>query len=108
MAVKIRLARAGKKKKPSYRVVVADQRFQRDGRIIETLAQYDPTRKPRLLRLKQDRVQYWMGHGATPTHTVSRLIKDASKQVEAPQAETPQTDTTPSEPEDGDYDDLPF
>ena len=93
MAVKIRLARVGKKKKPSYRIVVADQRFQRDGRIIETLGQYDPTRKPRLLRLKQDRVQYWIGQGAIPTSTVSHLIKDAAKAAPEPQAQATSAET---------------
>jgi len=75
MAVTIRLTRVGKKKNPSYRVVVADQRRKRDGHILEAVGHYDPRKEPIALVLKSERIQYWVGKGARPTNTVSRLIK---------------------------------
>ncbi len=77
MAVHIRLARAGTKKVPFYRIVAADQRAPRGGRFIERLGTWDPRRKE--LILNRDRVSYWVGQGAQPTHTVDRLIKQAGK-----------------------------
>ena len=79
MSVKIRLSRVGKKKVPNYRIVVADQRSKRDGRVIERIGNYDPRSEAGLV-LKTDRVQYWMEKGAKPSSTVARLIKrSASK-----------------------------
>jgi len=75
MAVKIRLARFGAKKRPFYRIVVADERYPRDGRFIETVGTYNPMVEPSAVTMKQDRVQYWLGQGATPTSTVNSLIK---------------------------------
>ncbi|RMG99765.1 MAG: 30S ribosomal protein S16 [Deltaproteobacteria bacterium] len=75
MAVKLRLARAGAKKRPFYRIVAADARAPRDGRFIERIGVYDPTRDPSYVELKADRVEYWLGVGAQPTRTVERLIK---------------------------------
>ncbi|MCF6178962.1 MAG: 30S ribosomal protein S16 [Geopsychrobacter sp.] len=77
MSVKIRLARGGQKKKPFYQVVVADERFPRDGRFIEKLGQYDPRQEQPLLNLKEDRTLAWLGEGAQPTDTVRRLLRDA-------------------------------
>ena len=75
MAVKIRLARFGAKKRPFYRIVVADERYPRDGRFLETVGTYNPMVEPSEVTMKQERVQYWLGQGATPTSTVNSLIK---------------------------------
>lgn len=77
MAVKIRLARGGAKKKPFYQIVVADERSPRDGRFIETLGQYDPRQEQSLLNLKEDRALDWLNKGAQPTDTVRRLLRSA-------------------------------
>lgn len=75
MAVKIRLARGGAKKKPFYQVVVADERFPRDGRFIENLGQYDPKLDPPLMNLQEERVIAWLQKGAQPTDTVRTLLR---------------------------------
>jgi small subunit ribosomal protein S16 len=75
MAVKIRLARGGAKKKPFYRIVVADERFPRDGRFIEMLGQYDPRQEQSVLNLKEERALDWLNKGAQPTDTVRRLLR---------------------------------
>jgi small subunit ribosomal protein S16 len=74
LAVKIRLARLGKKKRPFYRVVVADSRTPRDGKIIELVGRYNPTTEPVFLEIDQDKVKDWMAKGAQPTDTVRRLL----------------------------------
>ncbi len=74
MSVRMRLARAGAKKAPFYRVVVANSRNARDGRFIEHVGVYDPTRNPAEFRVKMDRVEYWLSHGAQPSETVAELI----------------------------------
>ncbi|MGE4545215.1 MAG: 30S ribosomal protein S16 [Pedobacter sp.] len=75
MAVKIRLARGGAKKKPFYQVVVADERFPRDGRFIEKLGQYDPRQNPSMVTLQEDKTLEWLNKGAQPTDTVRRLLR---------------------------------
>ncbi len=75
MSVKIRLARGGAKKKPVYKVVVADERFPRDGRFIEDLGQYNPRQEDFLLNFKEDRALEWLNKGAQPTDTVRRLLR---------------------------------
>lgn len=75
MAVKIRLARTGAKKRPFYRIVAADARSPRDGRFLEKLGTYDPTKNPSAVHVNQARVDYWLGVGAQPTDTVKRLLK---------------------------------
>ncbi len=77
MSVKIRLARGGAKKKPVYKVVVADERCPRDGRFIEDLGQYDPLQEDFLLNFKEDRALEWLNKGAQPTDTVRRLLRHA-------------------------------
>lgn len=74
MAVKLRLARVGAKKSPFYRVVVTDSRSPRDGRFIEHVGIYDPTRNPAEVRFRMDRIDHWLGVGATPSDTVAHLI----------------------------------
>lgn len=75
MAVKIRLARHGAKKRPFYRIVVADSECPRDGRFLENVGTYNPLRDPAEVTLKTDRVQYWLQQGAIPTDTVRNLLK---------------------------------
>lgn len=79
MAVKIRLARAGAKKRPFYRIVAADARSPRDGRFLEKLGTYNPLTEEATLELKRDRVDYWLGVGAQPTATVQRLLRKDAK-----------------------------
>jgi len=74
MSVKVRLARSGAKKRPFYRVVVADSRSPRDGRFIERIGTYDATKDPAIFKIDQERLDHWIGHGAQPTETVKRLL----------------------------------
>ncbi len=76
MAVKIRLRRMGAKKAPFYRVVVADSRYPRDGRFIEEIGYYDPTKDPAVVNINKEKAQEWIKKGAQPTDTVKRLLKD--------------------------------
>ena len=75
MSVKIRLARKGAKKRPFYRIVVADVEARRDGRFLEVVGTYNPLKDPAEVTLKEERVKYWMGEGAQPTDTVRSLLK---------------------------------
>jgi small subunit ribosomal protein S16 len=75
MTVKIRLARHGAKKRPFYRIVVADSEFPRDGRFLEVVGTYNPLTEPATVELKQERVKHWMEQGAKPTDTVKSLLK---------------------------------
>lgn len=75
MAVKIRLRRMGAKKAPFYRVVVADSRFPRDGRFIEEIGYYDPTKEPAVVKIDAEKAQKWIANGAQPTDTVKALLK---------------------------------
>ncbi|MHB8927054.1 MAG: 30S ribosomal protein S16 [Bacillota bacterium] len=88
MAVKIRLKRVGAKKSPSYRVVVTDSRSPRDGRFIEEIGYYDPTREPALVKLKEDRVRDWLAKGAQPSETVKALLTKAGLKRKAAEAAT--------------------
>lgn len=75
MAVKIRLKRMGMKKKPFYRVVVADERTPRDGRFIEEIGTYDPMTNPAEIKIDNEKALQWMKNGAQPTDTVRILLK---------------------------------
>ncbi len=75
MAVKIRLTRMGTRKKPFYRIVVADSVSPRDGKFIEIVGSYDPKKDPAVIGLKEDRVKEWIARGAEPTLTVSQLLR---------------------------------
>ena len=81
MAVHIRLARAGTKKKPFYRVVVTDQRAPRGGRFLENIGTFDPAKKTedKPLELDAERFAFWKGNGAVPSETLTRLLKRAAK-----------------------------
>jgi len=74
MAVKIRLTRMGARKKPYYRIVVADSVSPRDGKFIEIVGNYDPKKDPAEITLKEDRIKEWLSKGAEPTLTVSQLL----------------------------------
>ncbi len=83
MAVRLRLARMGRKKRPFYRIVAADSRSPRDGRFIERLGYYDPMQEPPDIKVDLERVDYWLGEGASPSDTVNSLITKARAAVEA-------------------------
>ncbi len=75
MAVKIRLRRMGAKKAPFYRIVVADSRYPRDGRFIEELGYYDPTKEPSVVKVDAEKAKKWIDNGAQPTDTVRAIFK---------------------------------
>jgi small subunit ribosomal protein S16 len=83
MAVTIRLTRCGGKKSPHYRVVAADERSPRDGRLIEQIGIYDPRQDPPAVRLDMARLDHWLSCGALPSETVGQLIKKARRSAEA-------------------------
>ncbi|MBF0510090.1 MAG: 30S ribosomal protein S16 [Deltaproteobacteria bacterium] len=75
MAVKIRLTRHGSKKRPYYRVIVANSDAPRDGRFLEIIGTYDPKKNPAEVRINKEKLDYWVTKGATPTDTVKSRIK---------------------------------
>ena len=80
MAVKIRLRRTGAKKAPSYRVVVADSRYPRDGRFIEEIGYYNPLTDPVTVKIDMEKANNWIANGAQPTDTVKALLKKAAEE----------------------------
>jgi len=80
MATKIRLKRMGAKKAPFYRVVVSDSRYPRDGRFIEEIGYYDPTRNPAQIHIDAEKANQWLSSGAQPSETVKSLLKKAGIQ----------------------------
>jgi small subunit ribosomal protein S16 len=89
MAVHIRLSRVGAKKAPQYRVVVADQRSPRGGRFIEKIGTYDPQGDASALIVNRERLDYWRGCGAQPSHTLARLLKAAPRTAEVAGSSAP-------------------
>ena len=81
MAVKIRLARHGAKKRPYYRIVVADARAPRDGKFIEEVGRYNPCVDPSMIKFDLEKVDKWIASGAQPTDTVARLLETARKEA---------------------------
>ncbi|NLA10824.1 MAG: 30S ribosomal protein S16 [Firmicutes bacterium] len=77
MAVRIRLKRMGAKKKPFYRIVVADSRFPRDGRFIEEIGYYNPTTKPSTFEVDREKAEMWLSRGARPSDTVRLIFEKA-------------------------------
>ena len=77
MAVKIRLTRMGQKKAPFYRIIVADSRSPRDGKLIEEIGTYDPNVEPAAVKVNEEAAKKWLANGAQPTEVVSRLFKNA-------------------------------
>jgi small subunit ribosomal protein S16 len=110
LAVKIRLMRVGKKKQPTYRVVVADARSPRDGRFLEILGQYAPREEPSVVTLDSERALHWLNAGAQPTESVAKLLQitgvwDAYTTAHGkgaaarPKPKTPKAKTVKAEPE---------
>ena len=77
--VKIRLKRMGMKKKPFYRVVVADERMSRDGRFVDEIGYYNPVSNPVELKIDAEKAKQWLDNGAQPTDTVKKILKIASE-----------------------------
>ena len=75
MAVKIRLRRIGQKKRPIYRIIVADSRSPRNGRFIEEIGYYDPTKEPSVVSIDEEAAKKWLANGAQPTDTVAKIFK---------------------------------
>lgn len=78
MAVRIRLTRLGKKKKPFYRIIVADSECKRDGKFLDIVGTYDPMQEPTAITIDDEKLQEWIGKGAIPSTTVKSLIKQNS------------------------------
>jgi small subunit ribosomal protein S16 len=95
--VKIRLARHGSKKRPIYRIVVADSQSPRDGRFIDQIGLYDPTRVPALVKIDMAKLNAWRSKGAQPTLTVQQLIERATPTA-TPQSTPSETDVSPTVP----------
>jgi len=89
MAAVIRLARHGAKKKPFYRIVVADRRYARDGRRVEQVGLYDPRSVPSRIEFHTERLAEWLSKGAKPSQTVAQLIKRSGVDVSPAKSETP-------------------
>jgi small subunit ribosomal protein S16 len=87
MAVHIRLARAGAKKRPFYRIVVADQRAARGGRFLEHIGTFDPRQEPVQFSIDAERLAYWKGNGAQASATVDKLLKSQARAAKAAAAE---------------------
>jgi len=77
MAVKMRLARAGAKKKPIYQIVIAEERCKREGRFIENDRKYEPNQNPAAVKLEEEKALAWLGKGVQPTDTVRQILKKA-------------------------------
>lgn len=78
MAVRIRLTRLGRKKKPFYRIIVSDSESPRDGKFLDILGTYDPLQDPAVIKINNEKLQDWLGKGALPTTTVKSLIKKSA------------------------------
>ncbi len=112
MSVKIRLSRVGAKKQPSYRVVVAEERSKRDGRIVERLGHFDPRTDPPTIVLNEERTRYWLGVGARPTDAMGIILRrsgisdkyvrlHAARKSKSAPAEQPAAPSTPAAAPEG-------
>ncbi|MDR2486815.1 MAG: 30S ribosomal protein S16 [Clostridiales Family XIII bacterium] len=97
MAVKIRLKRMGAKKKPFYRVVVADSRSPRDGKFIEEIGYFDPLKDPALIKIDSEKARKWLSNGAIPTDTAKALLKKSGVYDVQPEDTEEETATAASE-----------
>jgi small subunit ribosomal protein S16 len=82
----VRLTRVGSRKNPIWRVVVADQRSPRDGRVIETIGRYNPQVNPSDIRIDEERLNHWLARGAQPTNTVKKLIRAVERSASSADA----------------------
>jgi small subunit ribosomal protein S16 len=98
LAVRIRLARVGATKRPSYRVVAIDSRRPRDGRSLEILGFYDPLTEPATVQLHAERIRDWIGRGATPSETVIKLFRQAGLDARAQEAAASAATAAPAKP----------
>jgi small subunit ribosomal protein S16 len=96
MALKIRLSRIGSTHQPHYRVVVAETRSRRDGDPVESIGTYDPRTKGQQVKLRLDRIDYWISKGAKPSDTVNSIIKRARKGVVTAPAAAPAAEAAPA------------
>ncbi len=96
MAVTIRLTRMGAKKKPFYRLVVADSRFPRDGRFVDVVGTYDPNPNPPSIKVDQEKIQVWLKRGAHPSTTVKSLLRKTGMLNEKETAAKPASPAEPS------------
>ncbi len=99
MTVKIRLKRVGKRKQPSYRIVVADSRSPRDGRIIENLGWYNPLVEPSAINVNEEKVLGWLKNGAQPTESVVSLLKRVGVMERFEQTKAAASAPTPAQTE---------
>jgi small subunit ribosomal protein S16 len=97
LAVRIRLTRIGATKRPAYRVIAIDKRRSRDGRALEILGFYDPLTEPATVNLDTDRINAWIGKGAQPSETVTKLMRQAARPA-APATEKPKRATRAAKP----------
>src|SRR5215217_6440746 len=98
MSVRVRLTRVGSKKNPIWRVVVADQRSPRDGRVIETIGRYNAQTEPSEIVLDRERLQYWLDRGAQPSHTVKKLMRAGTQPGSDPESADTQAGSDPESP----------
>lgn len=82
MAVRIRLTRIGRKKKPFYRIIVSDSQSPRDGKFLDIVGTYDPLQDPAAITINNEKLQDWLGKGALPTTTVKSLLKKSAVTAE--------------------------
>jgi len=97
MAVKLRLRRVGAHKNPIWRVVVADSRFPRDGRVIETIGHYNPQTTPSQVQIDVERAQLWLARGAQPSEAVRKLLRICEGKVQPPAADVTPAPSEPAE-----------
>ena len=107
MSVRVRLTRVGSKKNPVWRVVVADQRSPRDGRVIEHIGRYNPQTEPSEVVLDEERLRHWIERGAQPTDTVKQLMRIAAGEVKAPAPKAPKKAAAPAPPADAPAEEAP-
>jgi len=92
--LKLRLRRTGAKKRPSYRIVVAEHSSPRDGRFVEIIGHYDPLTEPATVKVDEERARHWLSMGAQPTETVAGLLKRAGVIASEPKADAAAADAS--------------
>jgi small subunit ribosomal protein S16 len=100
VAVRVRLTRVGSRKNPVWRVVVADGRSKRDGRVLETVGRYNPQRQPSEIVLDRERIEHWIARGAQPSETVRSLLRATDREA-PPERAAPDTNSSAGRPAGG-------